>query len=90
MRSGLLRARGIFAEKPGFLGGEVGRNIDDPDLWVLTTRWANVGSYRRALSSYEGKMFIAPLMIHALDEPSAYELVDGETDLNDAVPRSIG
>ena len=30
-----------------------GRNLDDPTLWVLTTHWADVGSYRRALSSYE-------------------------------------
>jgi hypothetical protein len=90
LRTGLLRALGILAEKPGYVGGEVGRNVDDPSLWVLTTRWENVGSYRRALGSYEGKMHIQPLMVHALDEPSAYELVEEGTDLNEAQPRSIG
>ncbi|MCY7400131.1 MAG: antibiotic biosynthesis monooxygenase [Nocardioides sp.] len=90
LRAGLLRARAILADKPGFLGGEVGRNVDDPGLWVLTTRWENVGSYRRALSSYESKMHIQPLMVHALDEPSAYEVVEEGTDLNQAEPRSIG
>ena len=90
LRAGLMRAREILAGKPGFVTGEVGRNVDDPDLWVLTTRWENVGSYRRALSSYEGKMFIQPLMVHAVDEPSAYEVVQEGTDLNRPEPRSLG
>ena len=88
--AGLLRARAILAGKPGFIRGEVGRNVDDPGLWVLTTRWENVGSYRRALGSYEAKMHIQPLMVHALDEPSAYEVVEEGTDLNQAEPRSLG
>ena len=90
LRRGLLPAVGILAAKPGWVGGDVGRNVDDPSLWVLTTRWENVGSYRRALGSYEGKMHIQPLMVHALDEPSAYEVVEEGTDLNEAHPRSIG
>lgn len=90
LRHGLLRALAILAAKPGYVGGEVGRNVDDPGLWVLTTRWENVGSYRRALGSYEGKMHIQPLMVHAVDEPSAYEVVEEGTDLNEVRPRSIG
>jgi hypothetical protein len=90
MRQGLLRALGILAAKPGYVGGEVGRNVDDPTLWVLATRWENVGSYRRALGSYESKMHVQPLMVHALDEPSAYELVEEGTDLNEVRPRSLG
>ena len=90
LRRGLLQALEILADKPGYVGGEVGRNVDDPSLWVLTTRWENVGSYRRALGSYEGKMHIQPLMLHALDEPSAYERVEEGTDLNEAQSRSIG
>ena len=90
LRVGLQQARAILAEKPGFVWGEVGRNVDDPGLWVLTTRWENVGSYRRALSSYEAKMHVQPLMVHALDEPSAYEVVQEGTDLNQAEPRSLG
>lgn len=90
LRRGLLHALGILAAKPGYVGGEVGRNVDDPALWVLTTRWENVGSYRRALGSFEGKMHVQPLMVHALDEPSAYEVVEEGTDLNEAQPRSIG
>lgn len=90
VRAGLLRALAILADKPGYVTGGVGRNVDDPSLWVLTTRWENVGSYRRALGSYEGKMHIQPLMVHALDEPSAYEVVEEGTDLNEARSRSLG
>lgn len=90
LRVGLLRALDVLAAKPGWVGGDVGRNVDDPALWVLTTRWENVGSYRRALGSYEGKMHVQPLMVHALDEPSAYEVVEEGTDLNEAQPRSLG
>ena len=90
LRAGLLRALDVLAAKPGWVGGDVGRNVDDPSLWVLTTRWENVGSYRRALGSYEGKMHVQPLMVHALDEPSAYEVVEEGTDLNESQPRSLG
>jgi quinol monooxygenase YgiN len=79
-----LRAR------PGFLTGTVGRAMDDPTLWVLLTRWENVGSYRRALSAYEIRMTVVPLLAYAVDEPSAYEIVvgDGATALNEVRPRS--
>jgi hypothetical protein len=90
LRRGLLHALAILASKPGHVAGEVGRNVDDPGLWVLTTRWENVGSYRRALGSFEGKMHIQPLMVHAVDEPSAYEVVEEGTDLNEPRPRSLG
>ncbi len=89
-RRDLEEARRVLAERPGHLSSAVGRNVDDPTLWALTTRWENVGSYRRALGSYEGKMHIQPLMVHALDEPSAYEVVEEGTDLNQAQPRSLG
>jgi hypothetical protein len=88
----LRSALAVLAERPGYVDGRIGRNMDDPTLWVLTTRWANVGSYRRALSHYDVKLRSVPLLSRAVDEPSAYELVEpaGETELNVAVPRSAG
>lgn len=67
-----------LAVQPGYLSGAVGRALDDPTLWVLQTRWENVGSYRRALSSYEIKVAVVPLLSYAVDEPSAYEVIVGE------------
>ncbi len=90
-RGDVAAALGALAARPGYVDGRVGRNVDDPTLWVLTTTWADVGSYRRALSSYDVKVAAVPLLSRALDEPSAYELVDprGEQPLNEAHPRDI-
>ena len=65
--------RAVLAEAAGFLGGEVGQNLDEPTLWVLTTRWENVGSYRRALSSTRAKLEAISVLARAIDEPGAYE-----------------
>lgn len=90
LRIDLEQALALFAAKPGHAGGEVGRNLDDPSLWVLTTRWVNVGSYRRALSAYDVKLNAVPVLSRALDEPSAYEVAQPGTDLNLARPRQLG
>jgi hypothetical protein len=84
-------ALAALARRPGFVDGTVGRNLDEPALWVLSTTWAGVGSYRRALSAYDVKLAAVPLLSRAIDEPSAYEPVDadGSTELNQAVPRSL-
>jgi heme-degrading monooxygenase HmoA len=73
-----------LAGADGFLGVDFGRNLDDPGLWTITTRWANVGSYRRALGSYEAKVALAPLQSLAIDEPSAY---DDPEDVGINLPR---
>jgi hypothetical protein len=86
----LTAARDVLAERAGYVDGKIGRNLDDPTLWVLTTRWENVGAYRRALSSYDVKLQAVPLLSRALDEPSAYELVEPGTVLNIGSTRSIG
>ncbi len=89
-RGDLERARLALAERPGYLQGTIGRNVDDPTLWVLTTTWQHVGAYRRALSSYDVKLHAVPVLGRALDEPSAYEVVEPTTDLNDSAARSLG
>jgi quinol monooxygenase YgiN len=89
-RDGLERAREALSTQAGYVGGRVGRNIDDPELWVLTTEWEGVGAYRRALSSYDVKLAAVPTLSRALDEPSAYETVEPGTDLNQAGARSLG
>jgi len=70
-------ALAALATRPGWVDGALGRNVDDPDLWLLSTRWRDVGSYRRALSSYDVKVAAVPLLSTAVDEPSAYEVVLG-------------
>jgi hypothetical protein len=88
-RAELQLALDALAERPGHLAGTIGRNVDDPELWVLTTRWEHVGAYRRALSAYDVKLHAVPLLSRALDEPSAYEIVEPGTVLNTASTRSL-
>lgn len=66
-------ALAALAARPGYHSGRVGRSLDDPRLWTVTTAWANVGSYRRALSAYEVKVGAAPLLALSRDEPSSFE-----------------
>ena len=86
LRADLELVHGLLAGRPGYVAGWIGRNLDDPDLWTLATRWEHVGAYRRALSSYELKLQM-PLLMRAIDEPSAYEVVEPNAVLNVAEPR---
>lgn len=81
------RAVEALAARPGFRNGRVGRAIEDPEAWVVHTEWDGVGAYRRALSGYDVKVYAAPLLGLAIDEPSAYEVLfaDGEDPVEDGV-----
>lgn len=72
------RAEAVLAAlsaRPGFRSGQLGRAADDPRWWVLTTAWANAGSYRRAMSDAQVRIAAMPLLAAAQDEPSVYELL---------------
>jgi hypothetical protein len=75
-RAGLEEAHAVLAEQRGYVAGGVGRNVDDPELWLLQTSWEGPGAYRRALSAYDVKIRAWALLGRALDEPSAYETVE--------------
>jgi quinol monooxygenase YgiN len=66
-------ALAALTARPGCLWAVVGRSVDEPTLWTLTSRWEGVGAYRRALSSYEVKLHTVPLMYQAVDEATAFE-----------------
>lgn len=89
-RADLQQAHQVLAHCPGYVSGGLGRNVDDPTLWVLVTTWEHVGAYRRALSSYDVKLYSVPTLARALDEPSAYESADPGDELNTGSARSVG
>ena len=64
-----------LARQAGCLAATLGQSTDEADLVLLRTEWAGVGAYRRALSSYEVKVGVVPLLSQAIDEPSAYETI---------------
>jgi quinol monooxygenase YgiN len=74
------RARGaleVLAAQPGFVSGAVARATDDPRRWTLTCSWESVGQYRRALSDVDVRLAAVPLLAEAIDEPTAYEVLEG-------------
>ncbi|KAA1426163.1 antibiotic biosynthesis monooxygenase family protein [Nocardioides antri] len=81
-RAQLDEAHAVLAAQRGYVDGTLGRNLDEPELWVLTTRWESVGAYRRALSTYDVKLGAVPILSRAIDEPSAYEVVEPNSVLN--------
>ena len=88
-RSDAFAALGALAARPGYVDGLLGRNLDEPGLWLVTTTWADVGSYRRVLSSYDVKVTAVPLLSRAVDEPSAYEVVEPGTTTNEQRVREL-
>jgi quinol monooxygenase YgiN len=73
-----------FAASAGCLGVELVRNLDQPTLWAIVSRWEQVGDYRRAFNGTPAKLALIPLLSQAVDEPSAYDLPDA---VGDNVPR---
>ena len=70
------RAAARLLEASSGCGGvQVARASDDPSLWAMITRWQSVGSYRRALSSYDVKLNAVPFLSRAIDEPTAFEVL---------------
>ncbi len=68
-------ALATLAESIGFIDGAIAQATDETDLRLVTTRWKDVGSYRRALSRFEVKISAVPLLSQAIDESSAFEAV---------------
>lgn len=68
------RALELLTAAAGCTGGEIGRAVDGPDRWVLLVRFVSVDAYRRALSPFEVREHVVPLLAEALsDEPATYE-----------------
>ncbi len=66
-----------LSRRPGFRGHRLGRAADDPLLWTVVTEWDGAGYYRRALSDFDVKVNAVPLLSRAIDEPTAFEILDG-------------
>lgn len=75
------RALALLTAAPGATCGEFGRAVDQSDRWVLAVRFTSVHAYRRALSPFEVREHVVPLLSEALaDEPAVYEVLMGAAD----------
>lgn len=70
----------LFAQG-GLRQATIARATDDRSLVVLTLDWDSVGSYRRALSNFEVKVSVVPLLSRAIDEPTAFEILHVRDEL---------
>ncbi len=64
-----------LAGADGFIDGSVARSPDEPDMWLMTTNWRDVGSMRRGFGSFDAKVAAAPVMLTAADRASAFEVL---------------
>ena len=71
----LRHAVELLATFEGFVDARIARAVDSAQLISLNLGWENVGAYRRALSSFEVKVAVVPLLSQALDEASAFEVL---------------
>ncbi|SBW22263.1 antibiotic biosynthesis monooxygenase [Candidatus Protofrankia californiensis] len=69
------RALAVLAGERGYRWARLGRAVDDPELWMITSEWDGVGAWRRALSAFDVRMELTPLMAYAVDEPGAFEVL---------------
>ncbi|HEY2765394.1 MAG TPA: antibiotic biosynthesis monooxygenase family protein [Pseudonocardiaceae bacterium] len=70
------RALALLTAQPGCVGGELCRSPDDTTRWVLVVRFDSVVAYRRALSPFDIREHVIPLLSEALtSEPGGYELL---------------
>ncbi len=74
--SGVGRLTDALAARPGYVRSQLARAVDDPSRWVLVSEWEGVGAWRRALSAYDVRIAIMPVMALAEDEPAVYEIPD--------------
>lgn len=71
----LREAVAVLANHEGFLDARISRAVDDGELITVELAWHTVGAYRRALSAYDVKVQVVPLLSQAIDEPTAFEVL---------------
>ena len=75
----------------GFLEASLIRSVDEPNEVQILSRWENVGSYRRALSSTNAKLHIWPFLATVHDQPSVFEtLIAVQPDSTCTYKSSLG
>ena len=68
------RALALLTAQPGCRRAQLSRSTDEADRFVLTVEFDSVVAYRRAMSPFEVREHVIPLLSEATtDEPAAYE-----------------
>lgn len=68
------RAVALLARRPGCERVELGRAVESPGEWVLVAVFASLTDYRRALSPFEVREHVVPLLAAARTaDPATFE-----------------
>ncbi|QFZ17310.1 antibiotic biosynthesis monooxygenase family protein [Saccharothrix syringae] len=68
------RALALLTAQPGCRRAQLSRSTDEDERFVLTAEFDSVVAYRRALSPFEVREHVVPLLSEAdTDGPAAYE-----------------
>jgi len=78
----------VFLWSSAFVPSRVLSRMGQP-LWVLTVRFASVDAYRRALSPFEVREHVVPLLSEARPEPSTFETLASAVDGHVSVQPSL-
>ncbi|SNQ51117.1 Antibiotic biosynthesis monooxygenase [Frankia canadensis] len=65
----------VLGGAAGFRRGRVARALDAQESWLLITEWDGPGPWRRALSLFDVRRTLTPLLVHAVDAPGAFEVL---------------
>jgi hypothetical protein len=65
----------LLRTRAGCLGIDVFQSVDSVGEMLITTRWQDMGSYRKAMSAYEVKESVIPFFSQARDEYSTFETI---------------
>ncbi len=79
---------GVLARQAGLRRASIVQSTDDADLLALRSEWDSVGAYRRALSDMDMKVHGIPFLARAIDEPTAFEVLQHVGDDADPVSSS--
>ncbi|WP_239372519.1 antibiotic biosynthesis monooxygenase family protein [Frankia sp. Cj5] len=82
------RVLAALAGERGYRWARLGRAVDDCGLWVITSEWDGAGAWRRAVSAFAVRLELTPLMVYAVDEPGAFEVLFAHDGVAGAVRRA--
>ncbi|MET0132529.1 MAG: antibiotic biosynthesis monooxygenase family protein [Kibdelosporangium sp.] len=67
------RAIELLTGQPGCTRAVLGRSADEPGKWMLTVEFTSVVAYRRAMSPFDVREHVIPLLSRG--EAAAYEIL---------------
>jgi quinol monooxygenase YgiN len=68
----------LLTAQPGCTRAILGHSPDEPTHWVLTVEFTSVVAYRRAMSPFDVRQHVIPLLSRG--EAAAYEITTEATD----------